>query len=142
MQCPDQKLGRLRLSGLLPFSTRERCYAGILSLSDGKIEKSAVNGCSTSMSGGLRGQPYLSEVLSRRIPDETFTMKKEEAQMSELEKTDSKFSNGFGSVYNNRVEFIAKKRWWSGGSHEELPLRHVTSVRVETTRSIVGGTCF
>ncbi len=59
--------------------------------------------------------------------------------MSEAEKTDSNFSNAFGSVFNNRVEFKAKKRWWSGGSHEELPLRHVTSVRVETSRSIVGG---
>ena len=59
--------------------------------------------------------------------------------MSDAENTNSHFSNSFGSVFNNRVEFKVKKRWWSGGSHEELPLRHVTSVRVETSRSIVGG---
>ena len=59
--------------------------------------------------------------------------------MSDAENTNPHFSNGFGSVFNNRVEFKVKKRWWSGGSHEELPLRHVTSVRVETSRSIVGG---
>lgn len=62
--------------------------------------------------------------------------------MSEVKKVTSDFSNGFGSVFNNRVEFRAKKLWWSGGSHEELPLRHVTSVRVETSRSIVGGILF
>lgn len=59
--------------------------------------------------------------------------------MNDAENTNSHFSNSFGSVFNNRVEFKVKKRWWSGGSHEELPLRHVTSVRVETSRSIVGG---
>ena len=59
--------------------------------------------------------------------------------MSDAENTNSHFSNSFGSVFNNRVEFKVKKRWWAGGSHEELPLRHVTSVRVETSRSIVGG---
>ena len=59
--------------------------------------------------------------------------------MSEDENANPYFSNGFGAVFNNRVEFKAKKRWWSGGSNEELPLRHVTSVRVESSRSIVGG---
>ncbi len=49
------------------------------------------------------------------------------------------FSNNFGTVYSNRIEFKAKKHWWAGGSHEELPLRHVTSIRIETSRSIVVG---
>lgn len=47
------------------------------------------------------------------------------------------FSNSFGSVYSNRIEFKTKKHWWSGGKHEELPLRHITSVSLETSRSII-----
>ena len=50
-----------------------------------------------------------------------------------------KFSNSFGTVHSNRIEFKAKKHWWAGGSHEELPLRHVTSIRIETSRSIILG---
>ena len=49
------------------------------------------------------------------------------------------FSNSFGTVHSNRIEFKAKKHWWAGGSHEELPLRHVTSIRIETSRSILLG---
>lgn len=55
------------------------------------------------------------------------------------EKSQPEFSNNFGTVYSNRIEFKAKKHWWSGGSHEELPLRHVTSIRIDTSRSIVLG---
>ena len=49
------------------------------------------------------------------------------------------FSNSFGTVHSNRIVFKAKKHWWAGGSHEELPLRHVTSIRIETSRSILLG---
>ena len=51
----------------------------------------------------------------------------------------SEFSNSFGTVHSNRIEFKAKKHWWAGGSHEELPLRHVTSIRIDTSRSIILG---
>jgi len=49
------------------------------------------------------------------------------------------FSNEFGSVYSDRVGFYAKKGWFGGGVLEELPIRHVTSVRLETNRSVVLG---
>jgi hypothetical protein len=49
------------------------------------------------------------------------------------------FNNEFGAVYSDRVAFYAKKGWFSGGVLEELPIRHVTSVRLETTRHVAGG---
>lgn len=49
------------------------------------------------------------------------------------------FSNEFGSVHSDRIAFNAKKSWFSGGISEDLPIRHVTSVRSETTRSPVIG---
>lgn len=49
------------------------------------------------------------------------------------------FSNEFGSVYADRVGFYASKGWFGGGRLEELPIRHVTSVRLETTRKPVIG---
>jgi hypothetical protein len=49
------------------------------------------------------------------------------------------FSNEFGEVYPDRIVVNSKKGWFGGGSREELPIRHVTSVRLETNRSVVGG---
>jgi hypothetical protein len=49
------------------------------------------------------------------------------------------FSNEFGSVYSDRVGFYASKGWFGGGRLEELPIRHVTSVRLETTRKPILG---
>ena len=49
------------------------------------------------------------------------------------------FSNEFGSVYPDRIAFYAKKGWFGGGVLEELPIRHVTSVRLETTRKTIIG---
>jgi hypothetical protein len=49
------------------------------------------------------------------------------------------FSNEFGAVYPDRIVVQSKKSWFGGGSREELPIRHVTSVRHETTRALVGG---
>ncbi|HSZ73551.1 MAG TPA: DUF6232 family protein [Rhizomicrobium sp.] len=49
------------------------------------------------------------------------------------------FSNEFGSVYSDRIAFNAKKGWFSGGISEELPIRHITSVRLEMTRKAVLG---
>ena len=49
------------------------------------------------------------------------------------------FSNEFGAVYSDRVGFYAKKSWFGGGVLEELPMRHVTSIRLETTRRTILG---
>jgi hypothetical protein len=49
------------------------------------------------------------------------------------------FSNEFGTVYSDRVAFYAKKGWFSGGILEELPVRHITSVRIETTHKVIFG---
>lgn len=49
------------------------------------------------------------------------------------------FSNEFGAVFADRIAFNAKKGWFGGGSTEELPIRHVTSVRMETSRKTVLG---
>jgi hypothetical protein len=62
--------------------------------------------------------------------------------MPEEQKEQVFFSNIFGSVSEKRVVYFRKKGWLSGGSREDVPLRHVTSVRVENTRSIIGGIVF
>ena len=49
------------------------------------------------------------------------------------------YDNEFGAVYSDRIAFRAKKGWFSGGVLEELPTRHITSVRVETTRKLFLG---
>ena len=49
------------------------------------------------------------------------------------------FTNEFGEVYTDRIAFYDKKGWFGGGVLEELPTRHVTSVRIETNRNVVGG---
>lgn len=51
----------------------------------------------------------------------------------------STFSNGFGEVYADRVRFNVKKGWLGGTVEEEFAMRHITSVRCETTRSPVWG---
>lgn len=45
----------------------------------------------------------------------------------------------FGTVTDRRVTYFRNKNWFSGGSQQDLPLRHVTSVRVDITRSVIGG---
>jgi len=47
--------------------------------------------------------------------------------------------NQFGTVTNKRVVYFRDKSWFSGGSRQDIPLKHVTSVRLDITRSIVGG---
>jgi len=51
----------------------------------------------------------------------------------------SSFSNEFGEVFPDRIVVYSKKSWFGGGSREDLPIRHVTSVRFETARSVVTG---
>jgi hypothetical protein len=50
--------------------------------------------------------------------------------------------NEFGTVTSRRVVYYRKKGWFSGGSREDIPLQHVTSVRLETSRNILGGILF
>ena len=50
--------------------------------------------------------------------------------------------NEFGTVTSKRVVYFRKKGWFSGGSREDIPLQHVTSVRLETSRSLIGGIFF
>ena len=49
------------------------------------------------------------------------------------------FENAFGTVTDRRVVYLRKKGWFSGGSREDVPLRHVTSVRVDIVRSVIVG---
>lgn len=47
--------------------------------------------------------------------------------------------NEFGTVTNKRVIYFREKGWISGGSREDIPLQHVTSVRLDTKRSVIVG---
>jgi len=62
--------------------------------------------------------------------------------MPEEQKEQIFVSNMFGSVSDKRVVYFRKKGWFSGGSREDVPLRHVTSVRIDKARSIIGGIIF
>lgn len=48
-------------------------------------------------------------------------------------------SGVFGTVTDKRVIYQRAKGWFSGGSREDIPLKHITSVRLETTRYGLGG---
>ena len=58
-------------------------------------------------------------------------------QVSQVEQTF--VENEFGTVTNKRVIYYREKGWFSGGSREDIPLQHVTSVRLDTARSVLGG---
>lgn len=45
----------------------------------------------------------------------------------------------FGTVTNKRVIYNRARGWFSGGSREDIPLAHVTSVRIDITRHLLGG---
>jgi hypothetical protein len=51
-------------------------------------------------------------------------------------------SNSFGTVTSKRVIYNRSKSWFGSGTREDIPLKHVTSVRVEVSRSILGGILF
>ena len=56
------------------------------------------------------------------------------------QSTEQEFaSNQFGTVTNKRVIYFRNKGWFSGGSRQDIPLKHVTSVRLDTSRSVIGG---
>jgi hypothetical protein len=50
--------------------------------------------------------------------------------------------NEFGTITNKRVIYYRAKGWFSGGSREDIPLQHVTSVRLGISRSAFLGTLF
>lgn len=45
----------------------------------------------------------------------------------------------FGTVTTKRVIYNRARGWLSGGSREDIPLAHVTSVRLDTSRHLLGG---
>ena len=49
------------------------------------------------------------------------------------------FKNRFGTVTSERITFSRGKGLFSGGAREDVPLKHVTSVRVEVQRKIGRG---
>jgi hypothetical protein len=54
-------------------------------------------------------------------------------------KAGSTFGNSFGEVFPDRVRFNVKKGWFSGAVEEEFAMRHITSIRSETSRSPILG---
>jgi len=50
--------------------------------------------------------------------------------------------NEFGTITNKRVIYYRAKGWFSDGSREDIPLHHVTSVRLGIARSDFLGTLF
>lgn len=48
----------------------------------------------------------------------------------------------FGTVTTKRVIYFANKGWFSGGSREDIALKHVTSVRKEINRRVILGVIF
>ena len=48
-------------------------------------------------------------------------------------------SNAFGTVTNRRVIYHAARGWLGGGAREDIPLHHVTSVRLEMSRPVLLG---
>ncbi len=53
------------------------------------------------------------------------------------EKEQTIVETTFGTVTSRRIKYFAKKGWFGGGSEEDIPLRHVTSVRLETNRYLI-----
>ncbi len=56
-----------------------------------------------------------------------------------LETEKTLIENEFGTVTTKRVIYYRNKGWISGGSREDIPLQHVTSVSLEINRRIVLG---
>lgn len=49
------------------------------------------------------------------------------------------FSNDFGAVYSDRVIIHANKGWFKAGKREEMSIAHITAVKLETARHLLGG---
>jgi hypothetical protein len=62
------------------------------------------------------------------------------AEMTNSAQAEQTFvANPYGTVTNKRVVYYRAKGWFSGGSREDIPLQHVTSVRLDTSRSWLPG---
>ena len=48
----------------------------------------------------------------------------------------------FGTVTDRQVTYFYKKGWFRNGIREDLPIRHITSVRLETSRHPIWGVLF
>lgn len=59
--------------------------------------------------------------------------------MNESQGEQTFVNNAFGTVTSKRVIYNRAKGWFSGGSREDIPLKHVTAVRLETSRSVAAG---
>jgi len=59
--------------------------------------------------------------------------------MAEQQAEQTFIENSFGTVTSKRVIYYRAKGWFSGGSREDIPLQHVTSVRLDITRSVAAG---
>jgi hypothetical protein len=59
--------------------------------------------------------------------------------MSDVQGEQTFVSTVFGTVTSKRVIYNRSKGWMSGGSREDIPLKHVTSVSLEISRSILAG---
>lgn len=59
--------------------------------------------------------------------------------MAEMQNEQTHVSNPFGTVTDKRVVYFRAKGWFSGGSREDIPLKHITSVRVDIKRHTVVG---
>ena len=63
----------------------------------------------------------------------------QECQMSSPSNRQSTTSTIFGSVNQDQITYYRNRGWMSGGSRTDVPLRHVTSVREETSRKPIRG---
>ena len=52
---------------------------------------------------------------------------------------ENEFSNIFGTITDDRLTYFRRKTWLRGGSREDVPLKHVTSVRYDVARSVFLG---
>ncbi len=59
--------------------------------------------------------------------------------MSDVQSEKELVATIFGTVSDRRVVYFGKKGWFRGGSRQDIPLKHVTSVRVDTWRSLFLG---
>jgi len=63
-------------------------------------------------------------------------------QGTEAEAEQTIASGIFGTVTSKRVIYNSKRGWFSGGAREDIPLKHVTSVRFTIARSVLAGILF
>lgn len=77
----------------------------------------------------------LAPVSKRPMP----SLQRGGESMAENQVEKTYVNNPFGQVTDRRAVYYRKKGWFSGGSREDVPLKHVTSVRVEITRHVFWG---